>query len=197
MTAEERLRGAAESIGQMNEAEVRRKLAQLRAARDARSEHEISRQQAELDSLELDQAAYQLARRAQADNRLPEAARWYHAAAVNDYSDAQLQLALVLDALSAEAGARSEGPAVSREQAGLISDAAQWYAAAYAAGETEAAEFLDTLIARHDLRHQRAGQVPVTAAPAPGPGADGPRASVLPASVPDQPSEQRVGGGRV
>jgi hypothetical protein len=146
------LRAAAATIGQMPDAELQCKLSQLKKARRARSPHEVLRQQAELDSLELDEAAYKLASRAHRDGNLPEAARWYRAGAINDFAEAPLKLAMVLDSLAAKHLARPESPAAMREELGLVTEAALWYLMAFRAGDIEAAELLDTLIARHDRR---------------------------------------------
>lgn len=74
--ADRALRAAAGTIGQMSGTELQDKLSQLRRARASRTPREVLRQQAELDSLELDQAAYKLASQAHADGNLAEAARW-------------------------------------------------------------------------------------------------------------------------
>jgi len=53
------LGSAARTIGEMPEEAVQSKFAQLQQMRGARTEREIIRQQAEADSLEGDEAAYQ------------------------------------------------------------------------------------------------------------------------------------------
>jgi hypothetical protein len=68
--ADRALRVAAGTIGQMSGAELQDKLSQLRRALASRTPREVLRQQAELDLLELDQAAYKLAGQAQADGNL-------------------------------------------------------------------------------------------------------------------------------
>ena len=151
VTAADRpLRAAAATVGQMSDAELQCKLSQLKKARKARTPREIYRQQDELDSLELDQAAYKLASQAHADGNLSEAARWYRAGAINDFADAPLKLAIVLDSLAARYLAGAESPAATREDLGLVTEAANWYLAAFLAGDLEALDPLDSLIARLD-----------------------------------------------
>jgi hypothetical protein len=144
------LRAAADTIGQMPDTELQYKLRQLKEARKARTPHEVLRQQAELDSLELDEAAYTLAEQAHQAGNLPEAARWYRVGAINDFAEASLKLAVVLDSLAAKYLFGPDSPAATREELGLVSEAALWYSRAFASGEIEAAELLDNLIARHD-----------------------------------------------
>jgi TPR repeat protein len=140
------LRAAADTIGQMPGAELQDKLSQLRRTRASRSRREVLRQQAELDSLDLDEAAYTLASQAHADGNLSEAARWYRVAAANDFADASFKLATVLDALSGKYLAHSDMP----EERGLVTEAANWYLAAFLVGDLEGRDPLDTLIARLD-----------------------------------------------
>jgi hypothetical protein len=145
--AEDGLRAAARTIGQMPEADIRRKFAQLQEARKARSQHEILRQQAELDSLELDEAAYQAGVKSEEDGDIRTAARWYHAAAVSDFPGASLRFASVLDALAAEYGT-SAGE--SQLRTAMIMDALEWCAKAFAAGEDGAGDLIETLTAHLD-----------------------------------------------
>lgn len=91
-----------------------------------------------VESLELDRAAYELARRHEADGELGEAARWYRIAAGNDHADAALRLGRTLDRL---AGTRARGDLA------LVTEAAQAYAEAYAAGHPEAADRIDEMLA--------------------------------------------------
>lgn len=140
------LRAAGSTIGQMPGADLQDKLTQLRRARASRTRREVLRQQAELDSLDLDEAAYTLASQAHVDGNLPEAARWYRIAAANDFADASFRLATVLDALSRTHFTRSDMP----EERGLVTEAATWYLAAFLAGDLEGRDPLDTLIARLD-----------------------------------------------
>jgi hypothetical protein len=156
LITEDDLRAAAETIDQTSDAAVQRKLNQLKEARKARTSLEVLRQQAELDSLELDQAAYQLASQSADDGDLPSAAHWYRVAAINDFGDSPLKLAKVLDSLAATYLTKPESRMATREEMDLVSEAARWYAAAYAAGDIEAAELLDNLVARHDPTRPRA-----------------------------------------
>jgi TPR repeat protein len=100
MISENDLRAAAETVGQMPRAELQRNLARLKEAQKARSQHEVLRQQAELDSLELDQSAYDVATQADKHGDVQTAAQWYRVAAMNDFADAQFKLAEVLHALA-------------------------------------------------------------------------------------------------
>jgi len=160
--ADRALRAAAATIGQMSDTELQCKLSQLKKARKARTPREIYRQQDELGSLELDQAAYKLASQAHADGNLSEAARWYRVGAINDFADAPLKLAMVLDSLAARYLAGAESPAATREDLGLVTEAANWYLAAFLVGDLEALDPLDSLIARLDGQ-ARAAHVIATA----------------------------------
>ena len=113
------------------------------------SQREILRQQERLHSLELDEAAYQAAAKAQDCGDLPEAARWYRVAAINDFAEASLKLAKVLDSLAAGYRTRLESRTARQEEMALVTEAARWYVEAYATGHIEAAELLDKLIATH------------------------------------------------
>jgi TPR repeat protein len=144
--ADRALRAAAATVGQMPDRGLQDRLNQLKRARASRTPREVLRQQAELDSLELDQAAYQLASQAHTDGNLPEAARWYRVAAINDFADAPFKLATVLDALAAKYLARPD----MREERGLVTEAANWYLMAFLAGDLEGLDPLDGLIARLD-----------------------------------------------
>lgn len=156
MITEADLLAAAAEIDDAPPAELQRKFGELREARSSRTRQEVLRQQGELDALAVDQQAYREAGHAQATGNLRKAADWYRVAAANDFADAPLRLASVLDALAEEYLTRPESRVATREEMDLVSDAARWYSAAYAAGDLEAAELLDTLIARHDFRRPRA-----------------------------------------
>jgi hypothetical protein len=149
------LRAAAAQIGSMPDSDLDRSLSQFKQLLSSRSALAALRQQTELDSAELDQAAYQLARQHQEDGDLEAAVRWYRVAAMSDYADAALQLGRVLDYLAESQLGRPASRVSTREEMDLVSEAARWYAAAYAAGHSEAAEYLDTLIARHDAERSR------------------------------------------
>jgi hypothetical protein len=160
LITEKDLRAAADTIDEASDAELQHKLDKLKEALNARTQREVLRQQAELDSLELDQAAYQLASQAAKDGDLANAAHWYRVAAKNDFADSPLKLAEVLGALADKYLARQESRMTVREEMELVSEAARWYAAAYAAGDIEAAEFLEELMARHDPTRLRARPAP-------------------------------------
>jgi hypothetical protein len=129
-------------------AEVQSRLADIYARHAARDEDEILRQEEELDAIELDEAAYRTGRMSEAQGELHQAARWYLAAAKNDFPNAALRLAIVYDAL-ADRYLTSTG-AQTAEEMSFVKRAAWWYAEAFAAGETEAAELLEDLSLRHD-----------------------------------------------
>ncbi|MFI0373702.1 hypothetical protein ACH35V_38085 [Actinomadura sp. 1N219] len=149
------LDAAASAIARMPEAEF--------AVGFARLEEEFRRQRfddiagarhaAFVDSLDLDRAAYALGRRHDADGNLGEAARWYRVAARSDHADAALRLGRTLDLLADRCAAT--GPySVQREELHLITEAAQAYAEAYAAGYTEAADRIDEMLAAFTRRQR-------------------------------------------
>jgi hypothetical protein len=163
---EDALDAAARTIGQMPEADIQRRFARLQAARKARGHREIRRQNAEIDTLELEEAAFQAGLNSEEDGDLREAARWYHAAAVNDFPEASLRLAEVLTALAAEYGTGAE----SRPEEAIIGDALEWCAKAFAAGEIGAAELIEKLNDRLDPVHSQTqpaatGPTPATETP--------------------------------
>lgn len=150
------LSAAARTIGQMPEEAVQSKFAHLRQMSKARTEREIIRQQAETDSLEGDEAAYQAGLMHEKSD-LKQAARWYRAAAVNDFPGAALKLAKVLTALAAEHYGRGETHAGEA----LIEEASDWCVKACAAGEfvegeAEAFDLMEELNARLDPDYRRA-----------------------------------------
>jgi hypothetical protein len=102
VTPQEALRAAACTISQMPKTDIERKFAQLQAARNDRNQREFLRQMAYTDSLELDEGAYQAAFKYEEEGDLKTAARWYSAAAVNDFPGASLRLAIVLGTLAAK-----------------------------------------------------------------------------------------------
>ena len=156
MITEDQLRTAAGTINDMSEAELRHKFRQMRARLGGRTPHEALRQQSELDSLELDEAAYRLAARAEEAGDLATAARWYRAAALNDFADAALRLAAVLHAQAERDPAAPDSQGETRAELHLVTEAARWYIAAFAAGDVEAEEFLENLLSRHDPGRSRA-----------------------------------------
>ena len=110
-----------------------------------------------------DQAAYQLGCHYDDQGDLEAAARWYRMAAASDFADAALRLGCVLDMLASQHTAAG-GPGYSRserEALVLVSEAARWYAEAFAAGHPEAAGRLDGMISRHDPEHPATGPSPV------------------------------------
>ncbi len=163
MITGEDLIAAAATIGSMPQAALSQRLGQLEEERRRRSGIAAVRQSAELDSLDLDEAAYQLARQHHADGNLAAAARWYRAAAANDYADAALLLGNVLEQLAEKYLTGPSTRASVRDELSLVTEAARWYIEAYGAGHLEAAERVDPMIARHDPNRVR----PVPAEPPP------------------------------
>lgn len=161
------LRVAGGAIDRMSGAELQRALSQLKVRRNARTQMEVLHQQTELASLDLDEAAYQLASEAEAQGDLARAAHWYSAAALNDFSDASLKLATILDALAEKHLHARDGNPATREELDLVTEACRWYSDALAAGETKADELLESLIERHFARSRRS--TPGSGAVKPGP----------------------------
>lgn len=157
MTLDERLAAASATIGVMAEAEITQRLEQLRAVHRRQTDFDHARYGAELDSVELDWAAYELARQHETSGDLAAAARWYRLAAARDLGDAALRLGRVLDHYASQraAGASEGGIAAEREELALVSEAARWYIEAFGAGYPEAAGHLDDMISRHDIRRPR------------------------------------------
>ncbi len=157
MNIDDKLAAAAASITSMPGTEIGHQLEELEAAYRQRSTLTCARHQAELDSLDLDWAVYQLASQDEGAGDLAAAARWYKMAAANDFADAALRLGCVLEVLAAQLAAStgSRHHAAQREELTLVTEAARWYAEAYGAGHPEAAGRLDDMISRHDTRHPR------------------------------------------
>ena len=171
MSIDDTLAAAAASIGLMPDTAVTQRLEQLEAAYRHRSSLASARHRAEVDSLDLDWAAYQLGCQHDDAGDLAAAARYYRMAAANDFADAAFRLGTALEML-ADQRAGSPEPAYctsQREELTLVSDAARWYAEAYAAGHPGAAERLDGMISRHDPRHPPAADPAPAAGPAPEP----------------------------
>jgi hypothetical protein len=150
------LSAAARTIGEMPKEAVQSKFAQLQQTRRALTEREIIRQQAEADSIEGDEAAYQAGLMHEKSD-LKKAARWYRVAAVNDFPEASLKLAKVLAALAVDHRARGEEQAAEA----LIEEASDWWVKACAAGEFaegEAEDFdlMEELNARLELARREA-----------------------------------------
>jgi hypothetical protein len=154
---DDKLAAAAASITSMPGTEIGHQLQELQAAYRQRDSLTCARHQAELDSLDLDWAAYQLASQHDGAGDLAAAARWYKMAAANDFADAALRLGYVLEMLAAQRAAStgSRHHAAEREELTLVTEAARWYAEAYAAGHPEAAARLDDLVSRQDTRRPR------------------------------------------
>jgi TPR repeat protein len=150
----------------MPEDAVQSKFAQLQQMREASTEREIIRQQAEADSAEGDEAAYQAGLMYERSD-LEKAAHWYGVAAVNDFPGASLKLAVVLAALAEKCRARGE----TRAEAALVDEASDWCVKACAAGE-----FVEGEIEPFDLMeklNERLGPDWCPAEPDPGSGPAG------------------------
>jgi hypothetical protein len=151
MNLDDMLAEAAAAISQMPEPDFAVSLEKLEAERRRRQGDDIARARhaAFLDSLELEQAAYELGRRHDGEGNLGEAARWYRVAAKHDYADAALRLGEVLDLLADRCTrqAGSDSYPAQRNELRLITEAAQAYSEAYAAGYTEAADKIDEMLA--------------------------------------------------
>jgi TPR repeat protein len=163
MSIDDQLAAAATSISSMPDTILRARLDDLEAEHRQRSRLAGARRSAAVESIELDWAAYQLGCHYDDDGDLEAAARWYRMAAASDFADAALRLGCVLDMLASQRTATG-GPGYSRserEALVLVSEAARWYAEAFAAGHPEAAERLDGMISRHDPEH------PIPPAPPP------------------------------
>jgi TPR repeat protein len=154
MTVNDHLAAASADISSMPEPEITRRMDDLLAKHRARTGSDAARHAAEFDTADLDWAAYELARHYEDTGDLATAARWYRLCAASDLGDAALRLARVLDQSARQ---RATSPQVSpfasqRHELALVSDAARWYIEAYGAGHQEAAEDLDEMISRHDIR---------------------------------------------
>lgn len=149
------LRKAADAMDRMSNTELQRSLEEVKQKRNARTTMEVAQQQTELASLELEQAAYQLASEAEARGDLSAAARWYTAAASNDFGNAALKLAKILDALAEKHLGSKEGGLATREEQHLVTEACRWYSDAVAAGELEADDLLERLMDRHFGKSRR------------------------------------------
>ncbi len=159
MITEDALRAAASTIDTTSPAELHRRFSALERARRSRTQVDALRQQAELDSLELDRPAYDAASQAAAEGDLPKAVRWYRVAAVNDFADAPLRLAMVLDSLAERYLSQPGGRTATREEMDIVAEAICWYATAYAAGDIEAGDRIEDLVARHDFTEARTAPV--------------------------------------
>lgn len=140
MTIEDRFADAAAGLELMPETAVSQRLAELEAQCRRRGDLARARRSVELDTVDTDWAAYELARHHEEAGHPEAAARWYRLAAANDFSDAALRLGLVLD--------QRAGEAPRREELALVAEAARWYVEAYGAGYLDAVDLLDAMIGR-------------------------------------------------
>jgi len=138
------LRAAADDIDQMASTEVEAALRRVKERRNTRTQIEKLQHENELASLDLDQAAYELAVKAELQGDLRSATRWYTAAALNDFADASLRLGRVLDELAEKHALNQEGYSAKY----LVSEACRWYSDALGAGWAEAEDLLVKLTDR-------------------------------------------------
>jgi hypothetical protein len=138
------LRAAADDIDQMASTEVEAALRRVKERRNTRTQIEKLQQEDELASLDLVQAAYELAVTAEFQGDLRSATRWYTAAALNDFADASLRLGRVLDELAEKHALDQEGYSAKY----LVSEACRWYSDALGAGWAEAEDLLVKLTDR-------------------------------------------------
>jgi TPR repeat protein len=170
MISEEDLMAAAVTIRHMSKIELGQRLSQLEAERQRRTDFSAATQDTDFDSTQLDEAAYRLACQYRAEGKLTEAARWYRTAALNDYADAALQLGYVLESLAERYIENPGTPQVLRDELMLVEDASHWYLEALSAGYfEEAAERLDSMVARHNPNRPRPAPLHPMARPDPGP----------------------------
>lgn len=164
------LAATADSIARMPEEVRTAGLDELRAELLRRKRDDIAwaKHMAFVDSLELEQAAYELGRRHDESGDLGGAARWYRVAAKNDYADAALRLGMVLDLLADRCAGYEEhdAPDTRHQELHLVTEAAHAYAEAYAAGYVEAADKVDEMLAAFTRRQDRPPREPAPARPA-------------------------------
>jgi hypothetical protein len=159
MNPDDMLSAAAASIGVVPAGSLTAGLQALEAEYQRRMGDDIARARDEalIDSLELEPAAYELAQQHEQQGNFRAAARWYGVAARGDHADAALRLGEILDLLAVRAS-RREGPSSysdQRDELFLIKEAAQAYSEAYAAGHPEAGEKLDDMFAALEQRRAR------------------------------------------
>lgn len=186
------LRAAAESIDEASVAELEFRFMLLMEARASRTRIEVIRQQDELRSGQLDQAAYDFACQAEGDGDLPAAVCNFRLAAMNDFADASLRLATLLDSMAEKYLSRPAGERAEREEIDLETDAALWYLKAYAAGDIgtdDAGGRLDWLVARHP--RNQADRIPQPGSPASPPVGTPPRAGRQDAQPAAEPGHVR------
>lgn len=160
MNLDDMLGAAASAIAAMPETDFAVGLGELEAEHRRRLRDDVTgaRHAAFLDSFDLEQAAYDLGRRNDEEGNLGEAVRWYRIAARHDHADAALRLGEALDLLADRCARRSgeNGYNAQRGELHLITEAAQAYAEAYAAGYPEAADRIDEMLAAFTRRQQPA-----------------------------------------
>lgn len=170
MTLDHMLAVAAAAVSRMPEADLAVCWERLETEHRRRRHDDLARAKhaAFLDSLDLEQAAYELGLRNDKDGNLAEAARWYRVAADGDHADAALRLGEVLDLLADRCARQDDMSSYNtrREELHLISEAAQAYAEAYAAGHPEAADKIDEMLAAFARRQNPAPREPASAGPA-------------------------------
>lgn len=167
MISEEDLYAAARTIRTMSSTTLNQRYSRLLAERQQQTDFTTASQDTDLDSTQLDEAAYQLGCQYHGLGRLTDAARWYRAAALNDYADAALQLGYVLEASAERYLDSPASPPAEREELNLVVEAARWYAEALGAGYfEEAADRVDPLISRHDPTRPRPSPSNAAATPA-------------------------------
>lgn len=157
------LSSMAGTMGEAPVTELRLKFELLQMKRDARDPREVMRQHDELQATAFEQSAYEYASEVHARGDLHAAAYHYRLAAVNDFADAPLRLAQVLDATAAQYLSRPATQRSKHEELSLVTDAAHWYLVAYVAGDLEAdevASLLDDLLTRHPTCPRQVGGAP-------------------------------------
>jgi hypothetical protein len=168
VTIEDRLADASATMALMPGSAVRDRLRQLEAEYRRRSGFDGARRTVELETIELDWGAYELASQYEEAGNLVRAAKWYRLAAAADFSDAALRLGWVLDQRASQVS--------QREELALVAEAARWYVEAYSAGYPEAVDLLDAMISRSDRNRPRdpvSAQVPRPPGRPPQPCGDG------------------------
>jgi len=145
VVTETNLRVAGATIGQMPPDDLNCRLRGLDQRRRSQTGLAELRRQTELDSAELERAAYLLAGKYRDEGDLVAAARWYRMAAARDFSDASLELAKVLDRLARAAGQADLG--ITGDVTDLLSEATKWYGNAFAAGHLESVELGEACLA--------------------------------------------------
>jgi CheY-like chemotaxis protein len=162
-----------------------------------RNPRRLRQLKAELDAIELSEGAYELAALHETGGNLEAAEYWYRKAAENDYGDAALRLAVVLERLARqgsnlakEAATLRDLSEASRQCLDLANEAIYWYARARDVGDMSAAPSEDVSRAidhtgRGDSGHLDASESGVDEATVP--------SVSQPARASQPPGEQRFG----